>query len=35
MIAAMPEAVARQSSAPSSDARRCSNIVTVGLVKRE
>ena len=34
-IAAMPDAVATQHSAPSSAARRCSNTVTVGLVKRE
>src|SRR5512136_28485 len=31
----MPDEVARQSSAPSSDARRRSNIVTVGLENRE
>jgi len=35
MIAAMPLAIATQSSAPSSAARRSSNMVTVGLVKRE
>ena len=35
MIAAMPDAVAMQSSAPSSDASRCSNMRTVGFVKRE
>ena len=35
MIADMPLAVATQSSAPSSAARRSSNMVTVGLVKRE
>ena len=34
-IADMPEAVARQLSAPSSAASRSWNIVTVGLVKRE
>ena len=34
-IAAMPEAVATQLSAPSSAARRSWNIDTVGLVKRE
>ena len=34
-IAAMPLAVATHCSAPSSAARRCSNMVTVGLVKRE
>ena len=31
----MPEDVAMHASAPSSAARRRSNIVTVGLVKRE
>ena len=35
MIAAMPLEVAMQASLPSSAARRRSNIVTVGLVKRE
>ena len=34
-IAAMPVDVAIAASAPSSAARRCSNISTVGLVKRE
>ena len=33
--AAMPDEVARQSSAPSSEASRRSNMVTVGLLKRE
>ena len=33
--AAMPEAVAQQASAPSSNARRRSSIATVGLPKRE
>ena len=35
VTAAMPVAVARAASAPSSAAMRCSNIVTVGLEKRE
>ena len=33
--AAMPVAVARAASAPSSAHMRCSNMVTVGLEKRE
>jgi len=34
MTADMPEAVAMQASAPSSAARRCSKLVTVGLLER-
>ncbi len=34
-IADMPEAVATQNSAPSRAAKRSSNMLTVGLVKRE
>ena len=34
MIADIPLAVAMQSSAPSSAAKRCCKLVTVGLVKR-
>ena len=35
VTAAIPLAVARAASAPSSSAIRCSNIDTVGLAKRE
>ena len=35
VTAAMPVAVARADSAPSSKAIRCSNMATVGLEKRE
>jgi hypothetical protein len=35
VTAAMPVAVARAASAPSSSIIRCSNIATVGLAKRE
>ena len=35
VTAAMPVAVARAASAPSSKAMRCSNMATVGLPKRE
>jgi hypothetical protein len=35
VTAAMPVAVARAASAPSSSIMRCSNIATVGLAKRE
>jgi hypothetical protein len=35
VTAAIPVAVARAAAAPSSAAMRCSNIVTVGLEKRE
>ncbi len=35
VTAAMPVDSARAASAPSNSAMRCSNIVTVGLAKRE
>ena len=34
-MADIPEAVATQDSPPSNNAKRCSKVATVGLVKRE